>query len=53
MQPQRLFTFLQFEGVSDKNKPELSNEVLLSEIKLNHVNTKVTKVYSFMKKANI
>ena len=50
-QPQ--FIFLQFEAGSDINKLELNNVVLLREIKLNHVNTKATRVYSFVKKTNI
>ena len=52
-QPQPLFVFLQFEAGSDINTLELSNEVLLSETKLNHVNTKATMVHSFVKKTNI
>ena len=50
-QPQ--FIFLQFEAGSDINKLELNNVVLLREIKLNHINTKATRVYSFVKKTNI
>ena len=41
-QPQPSLVFLQFEVGSDKNILDLSNEVLLSEIKLNHGNTKAT-----------
>ena len=52
IQPQLLFVLLQFEVGSDKNTLELSNEVLLSETKRNHVNTKATRVYSFLKNTN-
>ena len=47
------FIFRQFEAGSDINKLELNNVVLLSEIKLKHVNNKATRVYSFIKKTNI
>ena len=52
-QPQTVFAFTQFEAVSNKNTLELSNEVLLNETNQNHVNTKATRVYSFVKKINI
>ena len=45
--------FLQFEAGSDKNTLERSCKVLLSETTLNHVNTKATRVFSFVKKTNI
>ena len=51
--PQPLFIFLQFEPDSDRNTLKLSNEVLFSETKLNHVNNKTMRVYSFVKKTNI
>ena len=44
------FTFLQFEGGSDKNTLELSYEVFLNEAKLNHVDAKARRVYSFAEK---
>ena len=43
MQPQIHFIFLQFKVYSDTNTLELSN-------KINHVNTNVKRVYTFMKK---
>ena len=49
-QPQPVFVFLQFETSSDQNILKLSNEVLLREAKLNHVNTKDTRVYQLVKK---
>ena len=52
-EPQSLFVFFQFEIGSDKNKLEMSNEVLLSETKLEHVITKASRVYSFVKRTNI
>ena len=52
-QSQPRFAFPQFEPGSDKNKLELGNEILLSEIKLNHVNIKATRVYMLVKKINI
>ena len=52
-QPHPFFVFLQFEGGSEKNILELSNEVLLSETKLNHLNIKAMIVYLFVKKTNI
>ena len=36
------FIFLQFQAGLDTNTLEHSNLVLLSEVKLNHVNTKAT-----------
>ena len=51
--PRPLFIYLQFEVASDANNNELRNEVLLNEANLNHINTKVTGVCSFVKKANI
>ena len=51
--PQPLFIFLQFERDSDRNTLKLSNEVLFSETKLNHVKSKTMRVYSFVKKTNI
>ena len=44
-QPQTLFIFLQSKVASDTNTLELSNEILLNETKLDHVNTKVTRVF--------
>ena len=52
-QPRPLFVLLQFETGSYKNTLELGNEVSLSETKLNNVNSNVTRVFSFVKKANI
>ena len=45
-----MFVFLQIETGSDKNTLELDIEVLLSKTKLNDVNIKSTRVYSFAKK---
>ena len=53
MQPHLVFVFHQFEVSSDKKTLELSNSILLSKAKLNHVNTKATRVYLFVKKTNI
>ena len=48
-----LFVFLQSEADSDKNALELGNKFLISETKLNPVNTKTTSVYRFKKNTNI
>ena len=53
MEPQPLFVFLLFERGSEKNTLELSNEVLLSKTKLNHLNIKAMIIYLFVKKTNI
>ena len=47
--------FSSFKQVQNKevNTLELSNEVLFSKAKLNHVNTKATKVSFSVKKTNI
>ena len=44
-QPQTLFIFLQSKTASDANTLELTNEVLLNEKNLDHVNTKATRVF--------
>ena len=47
------FVLLQFEtGSIENNILELSNEVLLSKTKLNHIDNKATRVYFFPKKTN-
>ena len=51
-QPQPFFVFLQFGAGSDNITLELSKGVLLSETKLNYVNNKATRVYSFTKMAS-
>lgn len=51
--PRPLFIYFQFEVASDANNNELRSKVLLNEANLNHINTKVAGVFSFVKKANI
>ena len=45
--------FFNLKQVQIKNTLELSNGALLGETKLNHVNSKATRVYSFVEKTNI
>ena len=52
-QTRPLFVFIKFEAGSEKNILELSNEVLLSVVKLNHANIKAAWVYSLRKLTNI
>lgn len=51
--PRPLFIYFQFEVASDANNNELRSKVLLNEANLNHINTKVAGVFSFVKKANM
>ena len=48
-----LSSFLQFEAGSNNNTMERRNLVLLSETKLNHLNSKTARVQSFVKKTSM